>query len=564
MHVRLLGRPSIVDDDGTPMDVRGQKPWALLGRLVLAERPPTRRELSAELFPDAVDPLGSLRWTLASLRKAIGIADLFTGDPVSCELPLGVTVDVVSLADGVLDLDALGELLDGINPPSGPEFEIWLLVARQQVAARVDAILHDHVVSALSRGDHQVALRLADIAARRAPYDEGTQILLVQSLVASGATNAAVALVADVEARFERDLGVTASAALRSAARRGVASTPPGVSAHSQATTLLEAGSAALAAGAVDAGLDCLRRAAEEAEGAGDGVLLARSVFELGTALVHSVRGFDDEGSVLLERAVLLAEQHGERDLFVNSMRERGYVDALAGRRTEAERRLALAASAAEGNSKLLAGVEAINGFNYADWGRPAEGIERFDRSIDLARSAGDRRREAWALGIGAWAALSDGRMHEASQWSSTSLAIARDLRWVSFEPWPIAVAEETRLVGGDGAQFPTLEKCFAQACQLGDPCWQGAAARLIAMHHSTAGRHDDAVRWITDAARRARSANDTWAAMIGAIQLSEAEILAAAGDTAGAQRAARESIAFSAHAQLDGMLTRAVTLLSH
>jgi DNA-binding SARP family transcriptional activator len=564
MHVRLLGRPSIVDDDGTPMDVRGQKPWALLGRLVLAERPPTRRELSAELFPETVDPLGSLRWTLASLRKALGIADLFTGDPVSRELPLGVTVDVVSLANGMLDPDALGELLEGINPPSGPEFEIWLLVARQKIAARVDAVLHDHVVSALSRGDHQVALRLADIAARRAPYDEGAQILLVKSLVASGATDAAVALVADVEARFERELGVTASAALRSAARRGVAFTPPGVSAHSQATALLEAGRAALAAGAVDAGLDCLRRAAAEAEGAGDDVLLAWSVFELGTALVHSSRGFDDEGSVLLERAVLLAEQHGERELFVNSMRERGYVDALAGRRTEAERRLALAASAAEGNATLLAGVEGINGLNYADWGRPAEGLEHFDRSIDFARSAGNREREAWALGIGAWAALSDGRTHEASQWSSSSLAIVRDLRWVSFEPWPIAVTEEIRLVVGDGAQFLTLEKCFAQACQLADPCWQGAAARLIALHHSAAGRHDDAVRWITDAARRARSANDTWAAVIGAIHLSEADIWAAAGDTAGAQRAARESIAFSAHAQLDGMLARAVTLLSH
>ena len=48
---------------------RGRKAWALLGYLLLAERPPSRRHLAELLFADADDPLGALRWTLAELRR---------------------------------------------------------------------------------------------------------------------------------------------------------------------------------------------------------------------------------------------------------------------------------------------------------------------------------------------------------------------------------------------------------------------------------------------------------------------------------------------------------------
>jgi DNA-binding SARP family transcriptional activator len=82
LRVRLMGPPRIESSTGASRQVRGQKAWALLARILLADRPLTRRELSSELFPDADDPLGSLRWTLAALRKALGSAALLTGDPV--------------------------------------------------------------------------------------------------------------------------------------------------------------------------------------------------------------------------------------------------------------------------------------------------------------------------------------------------------------------------------------------------------------------------------------------------------------------------------------------------
>ena len=43
---------------------------ALLARVALAERPVGRRELAGQLFGEADDPLGALRWCLADLRRA--------------------------------------------------------------------------------------------------------------------------------------------------------------------------------------------------------------------------------------------------------------------------------------------------------------------------------------------------------------------------------------------------------------------------------------------------------------------------------------------------------------
>ena len=79
MDIRLIGKPAILGDDGELRPVRGHQSWALLARILLAERPLSRRQLSAELFSSADDPLGALRWCLAGLRRALGSADVLVG-----------------------------------------------------------------------------------------------------------------------------------------------------------------------------------------------------------------------------------------------------------------------------------------------------------------------------------------------------------------------------------------------------------------------------------------------------------------------------------------------------
>lgn len=569
LHVRLIGVPSLEAADGTlptipGPTIPGQKPWALLARLLLADRPVTRRDLSTELFPEAADPLGALRWSLASLRKVFGSPDVFTGDPISRDLPDGVTVDVLQLRDGTLDVHSVGELLEGIDPACGPEFSTWLLVARQQVAARIAAHLREGTITAISRHDHERAIELAELAARRSPFDEGAHVLLVKALAMAGHADAALQHVMEVETLFRNELGADPSPALRSAARASVAAEPPGVAPAVIANSLLASGRAALAAGAIDAGLDCLRRAGAQAESSGDDALLGQCLLELGSALVHSVRGFDDEGSVLLDQAVQLAQRSGDLPTAVAGLRERGYADTLAGRRPQAQLHLADALALADGDAALTAGVHAVNGLNLADWGRVPEGLLAYEHALDAARSASDRRWEGWALGLGGWAALGADQRALATEWTDDCLEVVRELHWVSFEPWPMAVLNELRLSGMPaGATPPELERCYAMSCQLEDPCWEAASGRVIALHHARSGDLDTALRWITEARTRATRKTDTWIAMIGEVLLTEAELRAAAGDVHGADAAARELIALAARANLDALLPRGVALVT-
>lgn len=563
LHVRLLGPPSIESSSGERRDVRGQKSWAVLARVLLADRALTRRELSAELFPDTIDPLGSLRWCLAGLRKALGSSELFTGDPVCRELPPWITVDVQALREGFLDVETVGELLDGIDPACGPEFSTWLLIARQQVASRVDALLRDAIIAALSRAECERAIPSAELAVRRSPFDEGAHVLLVKSLVMAGHAATALEHVVLVEETFRAELGCDPSPALRSAARVHVSDPPPGVSTAVVAATLLESGRAALSAGAIDAGLDCLRRAVAQAEGAGDDVLLARCLHELGTALVHSIRGFDDEGSILLEQAAGLATTAGHVPTAVSAHRERGYADALAGRRPEAQRHLDVATDLARADAALLAGVQAVAAFNLADWGRHDDSITMYRAAIESAGCAGDRRRQAWALGLGGWALLAAGHTVEAEQWETECLALVRDLQWMSFEPWPLAVLAEAKLDAHGDPSSAHLERCFAMSCQLEDPCWEGASGRVLALHHARCGDLEAARRWVVEARTRCVRKSDTWTGMLGAILLTEAEIGVASGDASGADAAARQLLALAARANLDAFLPRGVAILS-
>src|SRR5262245_25055315 len=97
--IRLLGPPMIERDGEPTRPPRGRKAWALLGYLLLADRPPSRAHLAELLFADADDPLGALRWTLAELRRALGRPGVLTGDPVTVAFGDEVTVDVRAVHD---------------------------------------------------------------------------------------------------------------------------------------------------------------------------------------------------------------------------------------------------------------------------------------------------------------------------------------------------------------------------------------------------------------------------------------------------------------------------------
>ena len=332
-RIRLLGSPCILDEHGAVQAVRGLQAWGVLARILLSPRALARRQLASELFPDTVDPLGAVRWCLAALRRALGSGEALRGDPIEANLPTGTWVDVYEFDKGGLSLIDVGELLEAASPKASAEFETWLLIERQRLAARVEERIRRASLDAIAAGDGQTALRNAELGVMRSPFSEGAHVLLVKALVLNGRHDAALAHVEATERQFLLELGERPSLALRSAARRTISSAPAGISPAVLLTSLIEQGKAALAAGAPDAGIESLRRAASEAEKLNDKTKLAQALLELGTALVHAIRGFDEEGAVLVRQAAELAEVQGLSSLRASALREIGYVEALAGRR---------------------------------------------------------------------------------------------------------------------------------------------------------------------------------------------------------------------------------------
>ncbi|MFB9177644.1 hypothetical protein ACFFX1_05805 [Dactylosporangium sucinum] len=216
-RVRLLGRPRI-ERDGQPAAPRGRKSWAVLARVALSEQPVSRAQLARELFGDAHDPLGALRWCAADLRRCLGRADLLRGDPLTVPRD-ALWVDVWALREGQLPVpDVGGVLLEGIELRNCPRFDTWLLLVRGACAKRSMAELRQAALWLLTAGDAEAAMIPAGRAAGLEPLDEDAQELFLRVLVTAGHAAQASVHLSSCERAFERE-GLRLSAATRAAAR---------------------------------------------------------------------------------------------------------------------------------------------------------------------------------------------------------------------------------------------------------------------------------------------------------------------------------------------------------
>jgi hypothetical protein len=75
----------------------------------------------------------------------------------------------------------------------------------------------------------------------------------------------------------------------------------------------------------------------------------------------------------------------------------------------------------------------------------------------------------------------------------------------------------------------------FALACQLGDPCWEGVAARGLAMVEARAGDPEKALAWLIDGLARCTRWPDAYQWVHAAVLDATAEFLLDAGDERGA-----------------------------
>jgi tetratricopeptide (TPR) repeat protein len=425
---------------------------------------------------------------------------------VELALEPGTEIDLRRLrAVGMPEADEIdaftGELLEGMTFATSPAFEAWLAVERRHAAATAQALLLERAQAELGAGNPGTAARLATRLLELNPLEEGHHELLIRSLVAAGDKSAALARVEACEGLLRRELGVPPSSRLRQIVPTGESG--PTVLSAAAARGQLEAGKAAIAAGAVDAGLDSLRRACAASESCGDDYLLARAQLALGSALVHCMRAYG-EAAVALHRAADVAHRIGAQAIAATAHRELGFVDVQAGRRERAEAWLAQAAEEAAGSDEELASIASVRGMGLSDAARYEEAIESFDDSIERARRCEHRRQVAFSLALSGRVHVLTSRNHQAREALEQSLELVEEEKWLAFAAFPevllalVDLREKRIDAAGDA-----LEHAFTIACQVADPCWEGIACRGLGLVEAARGRGPQALAWLTDGRAR-------------------------------------------------------------
>jgi DNA-binding SARP family transcriptional activator len=510
LAIHLLGAPTIEHDGAQRPPPRGHKPWALLALMLLSDTPISRERLARLLFADADDPLGSLRWNLAQLRRLLGPEATLGGDPVRLALPADAQVDVRTLVSGTwveaLNLPGLGrELLEGIQPAADAGFEAWLLAERRRFTGVSSAMLREAAVARLAAGDAPSAVELATRLVALDEFDEEAHALLIRAHVAAGNEVDARRYLAATLDRFRRELGVEPSVTLVRAAEpmTGMLAAGPAAGTRATADSLIAAGEAAIAAGANEAGYDTLRRAVGDAQDSGDRRLAARALVALGEAYIHGGRGRDGEGATALHAALAVAEEIGADDLASESCRELGYAEMLRARYDRADAWLTRAFEVAP-DAGLRAAALGVSGAVASDRGRTAEAIELLKRSLADAAPLEKPRLTGWAYTFLGRAHLLREELTEARAALDLAVETARAAGWMTFIAFPQSFLGGVELAEGRiGQASDAFESAFALGCQIGDPCWEGMGARGIGLVKIASGDVAEGIRWLDDARTR-------------------------------------------------------------
>jgi DNA-binding SARP family transcriptional activator len=511
LAIHLLGPPRVERDGQALTPPRGRKAWAVLAYLLHRQAPATRAHLAALLFEDAEDPLAALRWNLSELRRLLGDAALPRADAPLLALPPDACVDIATVTSGAwpqaLQLPGLGrDLLEGMGFASSPAFEVWLATERRRLRAATEALLHEAAQERLAAGAPSEAADIASRLVQSNPLDEDFQVLLVRCLAVAGDGIAAARQAAACRELFQRELGIrpgpALDAAIHTVTARAITQPTTG---RAAALAQIEAGEAAVGAGALDAGLHCLRRAIVEADASHDPELRARARVALGSALVHAARGRDEEGAAALHEALAVVQETSSvrPALAAAACRELGYVEFLRGRYERALLWLRRAAPLAADDRAEQARIATVHGAALSDTGHYQDAIAMLDRACALADDTGDARQLAYALSMSGRAWLLTGELDTAGRTLQHSLQLAQRA-WTAFLPWPQSLCAELDLLRGDVAgAAERFEQAWALGCHLGDPCWEGISGRGLGLVAIARGETQRAVAILTDAVQR-------------------------------------------------------------
>jgi tetratricopeptide (TPR) repeat protein len=167
---------------------------------------------------------------------------------------------------------------------------------------------------------------------------------------------------------------------------------------------------------------------------------------------------------------------------------------------------------------------------NLADRGRHVAAAALSAEAAKQSERSGRPRNQVWSLGTLARSQLHAGWPDEAQVTAEASLDGARRHQWTAYQPWPQAIRAECLLQAGLWREARRdAEESFALACELGDPCWEGMAARALGEVAALTGRYDAAWEWMADARQRCDRVSDRYVWVSGHIALAQLNLAAKA-----------------------------------
>ncbi|MGH2736180.1 MAG: BTAD domain-containing putative transcriptional regulator, partial [Actinomycetota bacterium] len=406
-------------------------------------------------------------------------------------------------------------LLEGIDFSSSPPFEAWLLNERRHVKALTEAVLREGSLALLAAGDPETAIDLAARLVALDPLDESYQALLIRAYAIAGDPGAAARQLAACTELLRRELGVEPGPLVSSAMQVGPASsTRPAASGSTAARAQLEAGQAALKAGAWDTGLQCLRRAVAEAHSTGDVGLKAQSLFAIGWALAHSgSRIRHEEGAAALHEVIALPETTDNASLRAAAYRELAWIELFAARYERTEMWLMKAAALAGDDPFERASILSVRGMYLTEVSHYQDALRSFHESVETAEEVGDAQTLARSLSMLTRIHALLGELEETRSTGAKAIEVIRREGWTSLIPWPECYMAEAELIDGNlEAATQLLEHAFALGVQFDDPCFEAKAARGLGLVHEARGDVDAALEWILDARMRLiQQPDSTW-----------------------------------------------------
>jgi tetratricopeptide (TPR) repeat protein len=261
-----------------------------------------------------------------------------------------------------------------------------------------------------------------------------------------------------------------------------------------------------------EAGIDLLREALGGARALGQPDLLSETLTSLGSALIHAVRGADQDAVGLLHEAVCLYESVGDPASTATAMRELGYVEMLRGRYPRADVWFTRAAGVAGLHDAERAWIGTYSGAAQCDVADYPRARRTLDDAVARAHAAGPPPVQTLARSMRGRLHLATGDLDAAATDLDQAIQLGVEHGLRTLVPWPMTIRAEIDLAtGGVTAGMDRLEHAYATARQISDPCWEAMALRGLGLGHVHLGHLERGVALLEAAPTECRRLPDTY-----------------------------------------------------